>query len=99
MVRQARGSAWEPSRGRREQSGWNKHVAFIDALSDDGKIPLGGPVGDFDGQHVVLIVQAGSEGAARAMFADDTWMDAILRIDGVEPWTLWIGADRLAAAP
>ncbi len=95
LVRQARGPDWDPSRGRRDQSGWNQHEAFIDRLSEDGKIPLGGPVGDPDGQHAVLVVQAGSNDEARAVFADDPWMDSILRIESVEPWTLWIGAERL----
>ena len=76
LVRQAGGPAWDPSRGRREQSGWNDHAAFIDRLSEDGKIPLGGPVGDIDGQHAVLVVHAASEDDARAMFADDPWKDA-----------------------
>lgn len=95
LVRQAGGPAWDPSRGRREQSGWNDHAAFIDRLSEDGKIPLGGPVGDIDGQHAVLVVHAASEDDARAMFADDPWKDSILRIESVERWTLWIGADSL----
>ena len=95
LVRQARGPNWDPSRGRREQSGWDQHAAFIDGLSKDGKIPLGGPIGDVDGQHAVLVVRAGNEDAARAVFADDPWMDSILRIESVEPWTLWVGSDRL----
>lgn len=56
-------------------------------------VPLGGPIGDVDGQHAVLVVRAGSEDEARAMFADDPWMDSILRIESVEPWTLWVGAE------
>ena len=95
LVRQARGPAWDSSRGRREQSGWDEHVTFIHRLSGDGKIPLGGPVGDIDGQHAVLVVHAASEDEARAMFADDPWMGSILTIESVEPWTLWIGADSL----
>jgi uncharacterized protein YciI len=79
LFRQARGPTWDPSRGRHEQSGWNEHATFIDRLSDDGKIPLGGPVGDVDGQHAVLVVRAGSVDEARAMFADDPWTDSIPR--------------------
>ena len=97
LVRQARGPAWDPSRGRREQHGWNQHVAFIDRLSEDGKVRLGGPTGDIDGEYVVLVVHASGEEEARAMFADDPWMDSILRIESIEPWTLWIGADSLPA--
>lgn len=95
LVRQARGPAWDPSRGRREQSGWSDHAAFVDRLSEDGRIPLGGPVGDIDGEHTVLVVHATSENDARATFDDDPWTDSILEIESVEPWTLWIGADSL----
>jgi uncharacterized protein YciI len=98
LVRQARGPAWDSSRGRREQAGWEQHVGFIDRLSEDGTIPLGGPVGDIDGQDVVLVIRAANEDEARAMFVDDPWMDSILRIDSIEPWTLWIGADSLPAS-
>ena len=97
LVRQARGPAWDSSRRRHEQAGWDQHAAFIDRLSDEGKIPLGGPVGDVDGQHAVLVVHAASEDDARAMFVDDPWLDSILKIESVEPWTLWIGADSLPA--
>jgi arsenate reductase (thioredoxin) len=95
VMRQARGPQWDPARGRREQDGWDEHAAFIDGLVADGRIVLGGPVGEIDGQYVVLVVRAESEDAARAMFDGDPWMGAILVIETVEPWTLWI--DRLDA--
>lgn len=98
LVRQARGPTWDPSRGRRQQQGWSEHVAFIDRLNDEGKIWLGGPVGDVDGQHVALVVRATSEEEARELLAGDPWMDGILSLESVEPWTLWIGADTLPAA-
>jgi uncharacterized protein YciI len=95
LVRQARGPAWDPSRGRRDQLGWNQHAAFIDRLTDDGTIWLGGPIGDVDGEYVVLVVRASTLEEARALFADDPWLDSILTIESIEPWTLWIGADGL----
>ena len=73
-----------------------EHAAFIDGLSEQGTIPVGGPIGNVDGQHSLLVVRAGSAEEARAMLADDPWRDNILRIESVEPWTLWIGADKLA---
>lgn len=97
IVRQARGPTWDPSRGRRAQAGWDEHAAFINRLSENGEIPLGGPIGDVDGRHVVLIVRAGSEPEIHAMFAEDPWMDTILQIESVEPWTLWIGSEKIAA--
>ena len=98
LVRQARGPDWDSSRGRREQVGWDQHVAFIDRLSEDCKIPLGGLIGDVDGEYVLLAVYAPGEAEARAMFADDPWIDSILKIESVEAWTLWVGADKLAAS-
>ena len=57
--------------GRCGQACWNEHGAFIDRLSDDGKVLRGGPGGEVDGQHVVPVVQAGSEAEAPVLFADD----------------------------
>jgi uncharacterized protein len=90
LVRQARGPEWDPSRGRREQRGWDEHAAFIDRLAEEGRVVLGGPVGEIDGQHAMLLVRARDEPAARGMFAGDPWLGRILRIESVEPWTLWI---------
>jgi alkanesulfonate monooxygenase SsuD/methylene tetrahydromethanopterin reductase-like flavin-dependent oxidoreductase (luciferase family) len=108
LVRQAREPDLDPSRGRREQSGGNQHVAFIDGLSEDGQIPLGGPIGDVDGEHVVLVPQAGSEDEVRAMFADDPWMDSgaqdlglsgvALRAEGADPTSATI-PDRRGSFP
>ena len=93
LVRQARGPEWDPSKRRREQAGWDRHVAFVDGLGD--RVVIGGPIDDVDGEFVVLVVRAEDEAAARALFDTDPWMGSILRIDTVERWTLWIGADRL----
>ena len=92
LVRQARGPEWDPARARREQAGWDEHAAFIDGLAGQGRIRLGGPVGDVDGLHVVLVVAAGSDDEARALFDEDPWMGRILTIESVEPWTIWIGS-------
>jgi uncharacterized protein YciI len=90
LVRQARGPRWDPSRGRREQAGWDDHAAFIDRLAEAGRVVLGGPVGEVDGQHALLLVRAADEAEARGMLADDPWLDRILRIESVERWTLWV---------
>jgi uncharacterized protein YciI len=90
LVRQTRGPAWDPALGRREQPGWDEHAAYIDRLSDAGQILIGGPVGEVDGQDVVLLVRAPSGEAARAMFAADPWMGSVLEMASAERWTLWI---------
>jgi hypothetical protein len=93
LVRQGRGPEWDRSKGRREQAGWDRHVAFVDGLGD--RVVIGGPIDDVDGEFVVLLVRAADETEARTMFDADPWMGSILRIAAVERWNLWIGADRL----
>jgi uncharacterized protein YciI len=93
LVRQRRGPGWDPAKGRRDQEGWDRHAAFIDGLT--GRVLLGGPLDDVDGEFALLLVRAEDEVDARRLFDADPWMGSILQIAGVERWTLWIGADRL----
>jgi uncharacterized protein YciI len=95
LVRQARGPAWDPALRRREQVGWEEHAAFVDRLVAEGRVLLGGPVGEADGELAELVVAAEDEAGARALFEADPWRDRILRIAGVERWNLWVGAERL----
>jgi uncharacterized protein YciI len=71
----------------REQDGWDEHAAFMDGLVDEGFILLGGPLeGDRDTLHVV---DAASEEAVRARFADDPWAaNGMLAPESVERWTI-----------
>ena len=92
LVKLARGPAWDHARGRREQDGWDEHAAFMDALTDEGVIVLGGPVGDVDGEHTLHVVDMESEAAIRARLADDPWADDLLTIESVEPWWVWLRA-------
>jgi uncharacterized protein YciI len=95
LVRQARGPAWDAALGRREQAGWDEHAAFVDRLADAGRILLGGPLDEVDGEYALLVVAAADEAGARALFDADPWRDGVLRIVSVERWNLWIGAERL----
>ena len=79
-----------PARHRREQEGWEEHAAFVDAMSEDRFVVLGGPVGEDTDQDVVLVFDADSEEAIRARLADDPWTDTILAIASVEPWSVWV---------
>ncbi len=97
LMRQTRGPAWDPGVGRREQSGWKEHAAFVDRLTERDRILLAGPVGEVDGLDVVIVVRAASEAEARRIFEPDPWLGTILEIASVEPWTVWAGAERFAA--
>ena len=53
------GPEYDLARPLEEQSGWEEHAAFMDALVDDGFIVLGGPLADEF--RVVHAVEAESE--------------------------------------
>jgi uncharacterized protein YciI len=97
LVRQTRGPAWDLSRARREQAGWEEHAAFVDRLVATGRIVLAGPLDDLDGEDVALVVLADDEADARALLEADPWRDGVLRTAGVERWNVWVGAERLPA--
>ena len=87
VVRLARGRPWEWSKGLREQAGWDEHARFMDGLVEDGFILLGGPLeGDRETLHVV---DAESEQAVRARFAEDPWAaNGMLTPVSIERWTI-----------
>jgi uncharacterized protein YciI len=100
LVVQAWGPAWDPARRRREQDGWDEHAAFMDRLADDGVVVLGGPMGDVDRDGALLVMDVGSEEAARAKLAADPWADSMLTIESVTPWTVWLrGRDATIGLP
>jgi hypothetical protein len=93
VVENAKGPAYDRSRGRREQVGWDEHAAFMDELLERGVIVMGGPVGDVEqGENTLLVVRADDEAAVRAAFAADPWHETVLHLARIEPWTLWLGA-------
>ena len=93
LVERAKGPAWDHSRGRRDQDGWDAHAAFMDALAEEGVVLLGGPMGEGDGENALLIVDAESEAEIRARLAEDPWTDDMLTIESVKPWSVWLRAD------
>ena len=92
VLRLRSGPEWDPSLPLEEQSGWDEHAAFMDELTEDGVVVLGGPVGEGDGEDALLVVDLESEAAIRACLADDPWGDDMLTIRSVEHWSVWLGA-------
>jgi uncharacterized protein YciI len=80
------GPEWQTGRPLEEQSGWEQHAAFMDALVDDGFIVLGGPLGDE--RRVVHAIEAESPEAIRARLASDPWSETHLRIESIDAWTI-----------
>jgi uncharacterized protein YciI len=83
------GPAWDPAKPLEEQSGWREHAVFMDDLVADGWIVLGGPTLD---RRVVHAMEAESEEAIRARFAQDPWSESHLRVESIEPWTIRLDA-------
>jgi uncharacterized protein len=92
LVERAKGPAWDHSRGRREQAGWDAHAAFMDALSDEGFVVLGGPIGEGDGENVLLVVSADGEAEVEARLAGDPWPGEMLVTVSIRPWSVWLRA-------
>ncbi|MGO9783337.1 MAG: YciI family protein [Streptosporangiaceae bacterium] len=83
------GPAYDRSRPRREQRGWDGHAAFMDGLLAEGFVVLGGPIGD--GDEVMLVVEADTEREARARMEPDPWAPTgVLEIGSVRPWAIWL---------
>ena len=64
----------------------------MQALTDEGVVILGGPVGEGDGEDTLLVVDVESEAAIRTRLAEDPWANRILTIKSVEAWTVWLRA-------
>jgi uncharacterized protein YciI len=80
------GPEWDRSKPMEEQSGWDDHAAFMDALVDDGFIVLGGPLADEE--RVAHVIEAESRDALRKRLAEDPWSGSHLVVDAVDPWTI-----------
>jgi hypothetical protein len=96
LVELRKGRAWDHSRGRREQAGWDEHAAFMDGLVDEGFVVLGGPIGEGEGENVLLVVEAADDAVIRARLAQDPWSEDVLTIESIRPWSVWL---RAAQAP
>jgi hypothetical protein len=90
VVLRRSGPEWDASKPLEEQSGWDEHAAFMDALVDDGFIVLGGPLGDE--VRVVHAVEAESGDMVRVTLGRDPWSESHLLIESVEPWTIRLDA-------
>jgi hypothetical protein len=85
-----RHGAYDFTRDLREQDGWDEHAAFMDALTADGFVRLGGPLED--GRRVLLVVEAEDATAIAARLAPDPWHPSHLRIASIDRWDVLLHA-------
>lgn len=84
-VRLAPGPNWDPALSLRAQPLWDEHAAFMDALTAEGFVILGGPLEGAAG--ALLVVDAETEEAVRRCLADDPWSKSDqLRVGSIDSW-------------
>jgi uncharacterized protein YciI len=93
LVERAKGPAWDHSKRRREQVGWDAHAGFMDGLAEEGFVVLGGPIGEGDGDNALMIIAADSEAELRARLGEDPWGEDMLTFESVRPWSIWLRAE------
>jgi uncharacterized protein YciI len=95
------GPTWTDGKGITEQPAASGHAAFMNALADEGFVLFGGPLaGSEHGRlRVLLIVDAASEAEVHRRVADDPWTPTEqLETTSIEPWNIFVGAERLSLA-
>jgi len=100
VIRDA-GPTWTDGKGAFEQPGVDDHAAFMIALADEGIVLFAGPLAGSEHGRIraLLIVNTDNEAVIHDRLAADPWAQAQrLVTTSVEPWNLFVGADRISAA-
>ena len=86
-----KGPAWDHGKLRREQSGWPEHAAFMDQLTAEGFVVLGGPLGEGDGEDALLVIDAPDEESIHERLKDDPWQQSgMLQTRSTQRWTMFL---------
>jgi len=100
VVTREAGPGWTDGRGAFEQPGVNDHGTFMNALADQGFVLFAGPLAGSESGRIraLVIVDAADEAEIHRRLADDPWtLTQRLDMVSIEPWNLFVGAERLAA--
>jgi uncharacterized protein YciI len=99
VIREA-GAAWSDG-GIAARPAVDDHAGFMNALAEEQFALLAGPrAGTEQGRlRVLLVVRADSDAEIRQRLADDPWaISGQLEITSIEPWNVFVGAQRLVPA-
>lgn len=78
----------------REQGDWAGHAAFMNALTEDGFVILGGPIGDGTRHRARLIVKTSTQQDVRHRLARDPWAQmGLLVIESIEEWEVLLSSE------
>jgi uncharacterized protein YciI len=91
VVLRERGPNWDDTRPLEGQKNWDAHAAFMDALTAEGFVALGGPLDDT--RDALLVIEAEGPGEIERRLAADPWTaDGLLRTKACWRWTIRLGA-------
>lgn len=100
VVTREAGLGWTDGRGALEQPGVNDHGTFMNALADQGFVLFAGPLAGSESGRIraLVIVDAADEAEIHRRLADDPWtLTQRLDMVSIEPWNLFVDAERVAA--
>jgi uncharacterized protein YciI len=91
VVLRTRGPAWNGTGALEEQREWKAHADFMDALTADGFVMLGGPVEGT--RDALLVFRANSCDEIEQRLAQDPWTkNGLLVTKECHPWQLRLGS-------
>ena len=88
------GPAWIDSLPMRAQQDWAGHAKFMNSLTADGFVVLGGPIGDGTRHGARLIVKSDTEQDVRERMTDDPWARlGLLVMESIEEWEVLLSSE------
>ena len=97
-VFRTRGPAWDHDKPMRSQDNWNAHARFMDNLTAENFIIMGGPL--TGSPDVLLIISAKNEQQIRNTLSLDPWETAgLLTTQQIHPWTVLLDSGQSFSIP
>jgi uncharacterized protein len=95
IVIHGKGPRWDPTKLRRAQPQWDEHAEFMDKLTTEGFVELGGPLGEGDGDDAMLVINAPDEETVISRLKDDPWKESgMLVVKSIQRWTIFLEAEK-----
>lgn len=93
VVIRERSGGWNWSAPMRRQAEWDAHARFMDALTEERFIVLGGPLGgEDDAARVLHVMDAPDISEIETKLSEDPWTRmSLLTTVSIEPWTILLG--------
>lgn len=99
VVISEQGPAWIDFLPMRDQEDWAGHATFMNALTADGFVYLGGPISDGSRHRARLIVRSSTEQEVRDRLTRDPWAKlGLLTIESIEKWDVLLSNEPDDAA-